>query len=578
MHKKKIYMSLLEDSLLEHFPSEFNPTSPHEISNDSTEPENSVNVEDNIYSNTTLNLLDSAAFLFEEDDGACDRANEQLKDILESARQLHADVLALKGAVNGQSSRISELKTDKEAEGDRTLGSLRKSKFKYNNSFDSGLNEKRKENRKSKDETCDFINENMFEITPVLSTPPSYPKKISNENEYLKATSGKDHFSSSSSLLSGEFFTKSSNSERSGDRKFYTDSKSTYTNKPLIEIKPYSEYKPVNDRQPFIPFLDAKPPRPKSNKYESKKNESSRHDLTRNEPSRYESKVSKIINSKILKPTPILYDHKFSRQKSAEILKTKSKTTKKSKKSNESGNSSGSSQPIVVDIELPKLVKIRRYKSATTKHPSSRKSERSKGVASVFEVGSGTTGGAGTSGAGTSGAGTGIGMVGYERHRFSKNKFESRFETNGMERVGNGLQRVGLENYFQNQGRSHTLTNILDEKSSRSKNRDSEKTKLDTEKPKKFVSPGGTTYAEKKINKKKLTKSKSINYSKSSRPELIPIKPSRSPTYKYHKSSTVAKYNFAERGLSLVSSSSDEVSHRPPLVIVSSRKRNDDHF
>ena len=115
-------------------------------------------------------------------------------------------------------------------------------------------------------------------------------------------------------------------------------------------------------------------------------------------------------------------------------------------------------------------------------------------------------------------------------------------------------------------------------KSSRSKNRGSENSKLDTEKSKKYVSPGGTTYAEKKVHKKKLIKSKSINYSKSSRPELIPMKPSSSPTYKYHKSSTVAKYNFAERGLSLVSSSSDEASHRPPLVIVSSRNRNDDKF
>ena len=559
MPKKNIHMSLFEDSLLEHFPSEFNPTSPHEISNDSTEPENSVNVDENIYSNRTLNLFDSAAFLFEEDDGACDRANEQLRDILESARQLHADVLALKGAVNGQSSRISELKTSKEVKSEHTLGSLRKSNFKYTNSSDSGLNEKRKENRKSRDETHDFIHEDMFEITPVLSTPPSYLKKISNENEYLKATSGKDQFSSSSSLLSGEFFTKSNNSERSGDRKLYTERTSTFTDplKPLIEIKPYSEHKSTYNHRPFIPFLDTKPPRPKSNKFESKKNESSR-------PLRYESKVSQVLNSKFFKPTPILYDPKFSRQKSAEISKTKSKTTKATKKSDESGNSSGSSQPIVVDIELPKLVKIRRYKSATTKNPSSRKNERSKVTACTGSAGTGTTV--------TGTAGTGIGgFVGYEKHGFSRNKFESRFETNGME-------RVGLENYFQTQGRSRTLTNLLDEKSSRSKNRGSENSKLDTEKSKKYVSPGGTTYAEKKVHKKKLIKSKSINYSKSSRPELIPMKPSSSPTYKYHKSSTVAKYNFAERGLSLVSSSSDEASHRPPLVIVSSRNRNDDKF
>lgn len=191
------------------------------------------------------------------------------------------------------------------------------------------------------------------------------------------------------------------------------------------------------------------------------------------------------------------------------------------------------------------------------------------------------TAGLGTVGTGSAGTGTtancmtgtGIGgFVGYEKHGFSKNKFESRFETNGTE-------RVGLDNYFQTQGRSRTLTNLLDEKSSRSKNRGSENSKLETEKSKKYVSPGGTTYAEKKVHKKKLIKSKSINYSKSSRPELIPIKPSSSPkTYEYHKSSTVAKYNFAERGLSLVSSSSDEASHRPPLVIVSSRNRNDDQF
>ena len=558
MPKKNIHMSLFEDSLLEHFPSEFNPTSPHEISNDSTEPENSVNVDENIYSNRPLNLFDSAAFLFEEDDGACDRANEQLRDILESARQLHADVLALKGAVNGQSSRISELKSSKEVKGEHTLGSLRKSNFKYTNSSDSGLNEKRKENRKSRDETHDFIHDDMFEITPVLT--PSYLKKISNENEYLKATSGKEQFSSSSSLLSGEFFTKSSNSERSGDRKLYTERTSTFTDKPLIEIKPYSEHKSTYIHRPFIPFLDTKPPRPKLNKSESKKNESSR-------PLRYESKVSKVLNSKFLKPTPILYDPNFSRQKTAEISKTKSKTTKITRKSDESGNSSGSSQPIVVDIELPKLVKIRRYKSATTKHPSSRKNERSKVTAGLGTVG---TGSAGTGTTANCMTGTGIGgFVGYEKHGFSKNKFESRFETNGTE-------RVGLDNYFQTQGRSRTLTNLLDEKSSRSKNRGSENSKLETEKSKKYVSPGGTTYAEKKVHKKKLIKSKSINYSKSSRPELIPIKPSSSP--KTHKSSTVAKYNFAERGLSLVSSSSDEASHRPPLVIVSSRNRNDDQF
>jgi hypothetical protein len=168
-----------------------------------------------------------------------------------------------------------------------------------------------------------------------------------------------------------------------------------------------------------------------------------------------------------LKPTPILYDPKYSRQKpQTELPKPKSKTTRKSKKSNESGNSSGSSQPIVVDIELPKLVKIRRYKSATTKHPSSRKGERGSKV-----VADGTkTAGTAMAGIGKTGTGLDAGLFGYERHGFGKNTFESRFGTNGMERRESGTsQRVGLENYFQNQGRSHTLTNLLDEKSSLSK-------------------------------------------------------------------------------------------------------------
>ena len=482
--KKNHYMSLLEDSLLEHFPSEFNPTSPHEISNNSTDDENEV---DNLaVFDSRLSILDSAAFLFEEDDGACAKENEVLKGILESARQLHADVLALKSAVNGQSRRLNERKCEvfqPERKIDR--------KLKHNNSSDSGLNEKRKETRKS-DKFSNFEIRNvnlsgqekdnnfMFEVSsPILSTPPSYPKKggggivLLEEDCYVK----QEIFphSSNSSLLSGEFFTKSSNSEgRSGERKFYTKNNEIIENKKLIN----------DHRGAFLPFIDTKPPRP--NKFEIKK----------------DKLFSKTSN--ILKPTPILYDQKFSKNLSP--TKSKSKPKKSSKKSNDdgSGNSSGSS-PIVVDIELPKLVKIKRYKSATTKHPRLSK---------------------------------------VDNYRMKREEHD-----------------VGIDNYFKSQGRSHTLTNLLDEKVVKvKKERDSKK---DSKKP------------------KKLMKSKSINYSKSSkRPELKPVR--RVPVEDVYggvqKSSTVAhsKYNHFEnsgnRGLSLMSSSSDEISHRPPLVIVSNRK------